>query len=105
MKKSFFLSLLLVFSYTANTIGAVQVGDNIYNVRDFGAIGDGKTLNTQTIQKAIDECAGAGGGTVYFPSGTYKAGSLYLKSNITLFISTGATLLGSKDMKLKTYPL
>ena len=99
MKKIFFLSLILVFINVVNTTGAVQIEDNIYNVRDFGAIGDGKTLNTQAIQKTIDACAEAGGGTVYFPNGTYKAGSLYLKSNITLFISTGATLLGSKDMK------
>ena len=99
MKKLFFLSLILVFIYAANTIGAVQIKDNIYNVRDYGAVGDGKILNTQAIQKAIEACAEAGGGTVYFPSGTYKAGSLYLKSNITFFISTGATLLGSKNMK------
>ncbi len=99
MKKIFFLSLVFIFIYAANTTGAVQIEDNIYNIRDFGAIGDGKTLNTQAIQKAIDVCAGAGGGTVYFPPGTYIAGSFYLKSNITLYLSTGAIILGSKDMK------
>ena len=98
MKKIFFLSLILIFVYAVNTKGTVQIEDNIYNVRDFGAIGDGETLNTQAIQKAIDACAKAGG-TVYFPPGTYKAGSFYLKNNITLYLATGATILGSKDMK------
>ncbi len=74
MRKIFFLSLLLTSINSANTTGAVQIENNIYNIRDFGAIGDGETLNTQAIQKAIDVCAGAGGGTVYFPPGTYKAG-------------------------------
>ena len=88
-----------MFIYAANTTGAVQIENNIYNIRDFGAIGDGKTLNTQAIQKAIDACAEAGGGTVYFPSGTYKAGTFYLKSNVTLYLDMGATILGSKEMK------
>lgn len=66
-----------------------------YNIRDYGATGDGKTLDTHAINKAIDAAAAAGGGTVYFPAGTYVSFSLHLKSNIALFIDQGATLLAA----------
>jgi len=69
--------------------------DQFYNVRAFGAIGDGKTLDSPAINKAIDVCAGAGGGTVHLPAGTYLSGSIHLKSNIHLLIDAGATLLGA----------
>jgi polygalacturonase len=66
-----------------------------FNVIDYGAVGDGTTLCTPAIQKAIDACAAAGGGTVWLPPGTYLSGALVLKSNITLHVERGATLLGS----------
>ncbi len=62
------------------------------NVKEFGAVGDGKTIDTAAIQKAIDA-----GGTVYIPDGTYVTGTLYLKSNGGLYLSPGATLLASHD--------
>ena len=55
-----------------------------------GALGDGMTVNTSVIQKAIDLCGRSGGGTVYFPSGSYVSGTLFLKSNVTLELSSGA---------------
>ncbi|GAA4432013.1 glycoside hydrolase family 28 protein [Ravibacter arvi] len=64
-----------------------------YDIRRSGAIGDGVTVNTGAIQKAIDSCA-ATGGTVYVPQGIYLTGTLVLKSNVTLHIAAGATLLG-----------
>jgi hypothetical protein len=67
------------------------------NVIDFGAIGDGQSMDRAAIQRAIDECADAGG-TIYFPPGTYLSGSLELHSNITLHISSGAILLGSTNI-------
>jgi len=67
-----------------------------YNVKDFGAAGDGKTIDTQPINKAIDAAAAAGGGTVYFPAGTYTSYSIHLKSNISLYIDQGATILGAE---------
>jgi polygalacturonase len=70
-------------------------GESIVRVTDFGAADDGKTLCTAAIQQAIDACAAAGGGTVSFPPGTYLSGSLVLRSNVTLFLEEGATLLGS----------
>ena len=66
-----------------------------YNVRAFGAIGDGKTLDSPAINKAIEACAAAGGGTVVLPAGTYLSGSIRLQSNIHLLIDAGATLLGA----------
>ena len=68
-----------------------------YNVRDFGAVGDGHALDTRSIQAAIDTCAAQGGGTVFVPAGRYVTGSLFLRSQITLYLDAGATLLGSED--------
>jgi len=71
-----------------------------YNIRDYGATGDGKTLDSPAIDKAIDDCAASGGGTVYFPAGTYLSGSIHLKSNIHLFLDAGSVILGaSQEMK------
>lgn len=62
------------------------------NVRDFGAVGDGKTNDTQAIQKAIDA-----GGAVYIPDGVYVTGTLYLKSNGGLYLAPGATIVASHN--------
>ena len=56
----------------------------VYDVRAFGAKGDGKTVDTTAINKAIDAAAAAGGGTVRFSAGSYLSFSVHLKSNITL---------------------
>ncbi len=61
-----------------------------------GAIGDGATNSTKAIQKAIDSCASAGGGVVYFRPGAYLTGALFLKSNVHLRVDRGVTLLGSQ---------
>lgn len=68
---------------------------NGYNVRNFGAAGDGKTLDTAAINKAIEAAAAAGGGTVVFPAGNYLSFSIHLKSNITLYLDSGAVLVGA----------
>ncbi|CQD38293.1 exo-poly-alpha-D-galacturonosidase [Yersinia enterocolitica] len=67
----------------------------IVNVRDFGVIDDGKTLNTKAIQQAIDSCKP--GCRVEIPAGTYKSGALWLKSDMTLNLQAGAILLGSEN--------
>ncbi|RPJ41588.1 MAG: glycoside hydrolase family 28 protein, partial [Chloroflexi bacterium] len=64
---------------------------------DFGAVGDGQTLNTAALQAAIDGCAARGGGTVYLPAGRYLTGSLFFRDHITLHLDAGAVLLGSQD--------
>lgn len=71
-------------------------------VTDHGAIGDGKTLNTAALQKAIDTCAGWGGGTVVFPAGRYLSGTLFLRSHVALHLEAGSVLLGSTN--LADYP-
>src|SRR6266542_4950748 len=73
---------------------STSIGDQ-YNVKAFGATGDGKTLDNATINKAIDAAAAAGGGTVLFPAGTYLCYSIHLKSNITLYLGSGATILAA----------
>lgn len=66
-----------------------------FDVRTYGAVGDGRTLGTAALQQAIDACAAAGGGTVFVPAGTYLTGTLSLKSHVTLHLGAGSTLLGS----------
>jgi polygalacturonase len=74
-------------------------GARVYNIRDFGAKGDGATLDTAAVQGAIDACARDGGGTVLVPAGTFHIGTIELKSNVTLHLTAAGTLLGSADGK------
>jgi polygalacturonase len=66
-----------------------------FDVRAFGATGDGKTLDTDAINRAIDAAAAAGGGTVVFPAGTYASYSIHLKSNVGLYLDHGSTILAA----------
>ena len=72
------------------------------DVSKIGAIGDGSYLNTTIIQKAIDDCNAAGGGRVILSGGIYLTGKLIMKSNVTLHITSGTTLLGSYEYE--NYP-
>lgn len=74
-----------------------------FNVRDYGAIGDGQALDTQAIQKAIEVCRAAGGGTVHVPAGAYVTGPISFRSGVTLHLDAGAALLGSES--LADYPV
>jgi polygalacturonase len=67
----------------------------ILSVRTFGATGDGNTLDSPSINKAIEAAAAAGGGTVYFPGGSYLSYSIRLKSNVALYLDQGATILAA----------
>jgi polygalacturonase len=69
-----------------------------FNVRDYGARGDGRTLDTAAINRAVEACAAAGGGRVVLPPGRYLSGTVYLKSNVELMLDAAATLVGSKDL-------
>lgn len=89
MKKQFIFILCGLF-LCAGTIAATD-----YNVLQQGAVGDGKTLNTKSLQSAIDALHAKGGGQLYFPAGRYLTGSLQLKSNVTLYLEKEAVLLGS----------
>ena len=72
-------------------------------ITDFGAVGDGKTKNTEAFRKAIEACNKSGGGRVIIPSGTYLTGAVYLKSNVNLHFSDSAKMLGSRDVN--DYPI
>jgi polygalacturonase/pectin methylesterase-like acyl-CoA thioesterase len=82
--------------YSSTTLTAGQ-GRGQYNVRDFGAVPDGQTNDTAKLQAAIDACGAGGGGTVVVPPGNYVTGTLWMRSNVTLDIESGATLLGSQN--------
>ena len=69
----------------------------IFDVTKYGAIGDGKTLNTKAVQAAVDACSEAGGGTVLFPRGEFVLSTVFLKSNVTIEIPKGTSVLGSLD--------
>jgi len=93
---------LLVACAVGFGVRAVPAAEVLYDVRGYGADGDGKTLCTGAIQKAIDRCAAAGGGIVYFPPGQFLSGTIRLKSGVTLRLDAGCTLRGSRN--LKDYP-
>ena len=74
---------------------AAESAATVFNVRNFGAAGDGTHLDSPAIDQAIIAAAATGGGTVLVPAGTYLSGSIHLKSNIHLLIDAGAVILGA----------
>jgi len=98
-------SLLLIGCVTCNyafcqseQLGKVY-GVGVFNILDYGAKGDGETLNTAAIQAAIDSCAANKGGTVLVPSGNFLTGALVLKSNVALHLAPTAVILASTNEK------
>ncbi len=89
MRNTLLVIVLLLFSCN------LQASNTSYNVRDYGAKGDGKTVDSESINKAIEAAANAGGGTVYFPTGTYLSYSIRLKSHIALYLDQGCTILAA----------
>jgi len=91
------MKLSLIAALLALAVPLTAATSSVYNVREFGATGDGKTKDTAAIMSAVAACAQAGGGTIYFPAGRYLSGSLHLESNQTVELSAGCTLLYSPD--------
>ena len=89
------LVLLLLGAGLAGCSTLSQPAVRTFDVRAYGATGDGKALDTEAINKAIDAAAAAGGGTVWFPAGTYASYSIHLKSNVALYLDQGATILAA----------
>lgn len=84
--------------------GAGAAEARVFNIREHGAAGDGRTLDTAAIAAAIDACATAGGGQVLFPPGRYLSGTVRLRSHVTLFLAAGATLAGTTNLDLYAAP-
>jgi polygalacturonase len=109
MSRILAILLLLPTLLTAQTtaklpvIKAPQFKNITYAITKYGAAPDGYTLNTKSIQAAIDACHKNGGGTVQVPPGLWLTGPIVLKSNVNLNLSSGATLLFTKDKS--QYPL
>lgn len=89
------LSILLCILLFLSAASAQKTRVMTYNVRDYGAVGDGKNLDSPPINKTIEACALGGGGTVVVPSGTYLSGSIHLKSNVHLLLDAGSVILGA----------
>lgn len=86
----------------SNTVRiATRPRPQVFNITTYGAVGDGKTLDTHAIQAAIDACSPSG--VVRVPAGVFLSGAIFLKSGITLHLDKGAVLLGNSDTK--DYPL
>lgn len=69
-----------------------------FDVKRYGASGNGAALDTAAINQAVEACHAAGGGTVFFPAGTYLTGTVHLKSNVTLWLDAGAVVRGSRNL-------
>jgi len=94
LKKVFVITLLNLCWYAGFSQTALQKG--WFNIKDFGAKGDGKFVDSKAINDAINTATLAGGGTVYFPAGTYLSYSVRLKSHISLYLDQGSTLLAAE---------
>ena len=82
-------------AYAATKRSSLAATPYIFDVRTYGAIGDGKTVDSPAINKAIEAAAAAGGGTVLFPAGTWLSFSIRLKSHVNLHLTQGATILAA----------
>jgi polygalacturonase len=91
------LFVAAIFAALLAAVPAASAASRVCDPRTFGARGDGAAKDTLAIQSAIDECAKGGGGTVRLRAGTYLSAPIVLKSNITLLLEQGATLMGSSD--------
>lgn len=94
------LRSLFLFSFIFNLffVCSATTQQKVYDIRKYGAKGDGKTLNTKAISSAIDACSGNGGGTVVVPKGVFLTGTFYLKDNVKFYIEKDATLKATTDL-------
>lgn len=114
------MKFMLIFIFTAGIHGFAAAEESwlatqdttgssekaTFNVKEFGARGDGTTLDTKAINEAISACAKSSKGTVLFPAGRYLSGTIILKSNVTIQIDNEATIVGTHDLgQYKSYIL
>jgi len=97
-----FLAPLLAATAVGDRGGAAETAESVprtvFDIREFGAVGDGATLNTRAIQQEIDGCTAAGGGDVLIAGGRFVTGTIYLKDHVTLHLAAGTVLLGSTQI-------
>lgn len=108
MKRPIFWNIFILLSICcadfclAGTFQPEQLRDTatVYNIKEFGAVGDGVAINTGPINSAIEACASNGGGVVLVPEGKYVTGTILLQSNVTLYLENKAVILGTNDTGL-----
>lgn len=98
------LKRVIMFAVTM-TMLSWSVTAAVFDVREYGAVGDGNNIDSPAVNKAIEAAASAGGGTVYFPAGTYACYSIRLKSNIALYLDHGSTILAADKTSEAGYDL
>src|SRR5690349_19319406 len=90
------LSSMIGFGNSAFAADSAAAPSDVFDIRSYGAIGDGKTLNTDAFAKAIAAAESAGGGRVHVGPGQFLTGTIVLKSHVTLDLDAGATILASQ---------
>src|SRR5688572_30363534 len=99
------LLILVLLSFASKKKPLSQSTEKIFNIRDYGAKGDGKTDDANAIQQTIDACSASGGGKVLVPAGsTFLAGPFHLKSFVEFYVEAGAIVLANPDERLYTRP-
>jgi polygalacturonase len=94
---------MIGFRAQAQNIPMPVIPAAVFNITNYGAVGDGKTPDTAAIQKTIDACSAAGGGTVRVPAGNFPAMPFKLASSVNLHLDKGAVILISDD--ITNYPV
>lgn len=102
-------ALAIIFQLIARgaepeTPAAESKQSHTFNVLDYGALGDGQSLETEALNRAIETCAKAGGGQVRVPAGKYLSGTIHLRSHVTLFLEAGAVLMGTTNLSAYEQP-
>lgn len=90
--------ILVILTFLLIVKNGFTQTESVYIITVNGAVAGGDFLCTKSIQQTIDECYKKGGGTVYVPAGIYKTGTIFLKSNVSLYLETGAVLKGSENL-------
>lgn len=100
LRSGFFFVILAVFAAGKPSLSPTAGASRgyVFNIRDYGAVGDGTTPATAALNQAIAACNEAGGGQVLVPPGRYLAGTLHLQSHVTLFLDAGAVLIGTTNL-------
>ena len=98
LRRDFLVQSSLAAAINASRGAFAWARDATKSILDYGALPDGRTMNTRAIQRAIDDSFGNGGGVVHVPAGTFLTGRLDLRSHVTLYLDAGSTLLGSTSL-------